>query len=129
MGVRDPRVDEYLATLTPWQGALAARVRDRIHEADAGIDEVIKYQGRPYFVLQGNVCALMGTKDHLNVFLYDGGLAPDPGGIITDGFENETGRQIKLHEGQPLDERAFVELIRAIAAQNRAGGWRALKRG
>ena len=72
---------------------------------------------------------MQATKDHLSVFLYDGGLAPDPHGLITDGFENKTGRQIKLYEGRPLDEPAFVELVRAIAAMNRAGGWRRLKRG
>ena len=50
-----------------------------------------------------------------------------PHGVITDGFANKTGRQIKLSEGRALDEPAFVELVRAIAAMNRAGGWRALK--
>ena len=128
VGIGDPRVDDYLSALPPWQAVLAARLRERIHEADPEIEETVKYQGRPYFVLHGNVCALMGTKDHLNVFLYDGGLAPDPRGIITDGFENSTGRQIKLYEGRPFDQGAFVELIRAIAAMNRAGGWRRLIR-
>ena len=32
--------------------------------------------GQPYFVLQGNVCALLAAKDHVNVFLYDGGSSP-----------------------------------------------------
>jgi hypothetical protein len=27
---------------------------------------------QPYFVLEGNICALLATKDHVNVFLYDG---------------------------------------------------------
>jgi hypothetical protein len=111
-----------------WQAATAARVRELIREADPDIEETVKYQGRPYFVLEGNVCALQTTKDHLNVFLYDGGLAPDPHGIITDGFANATGRQIKLYEDSALDEAAFVELIRAIASMNRAGGWRRIAR-
>jgi len=69
------------------------------------------------------------TKDHLSVFLYEGGLAPDPHGIVTDGFGNATGRTIKLYEGRPLDEVAFLELVRWIATTNRAGGWRRLKHG
>jgi hypothetical protein len=31
-------------------------------------------------VLEGNVCALLATKDHVNLFLYDGGIVPDPEG-------------------------------------------------
>ena len=111
-----------------WQADLARRVRELVHEAEPGILEEARYGNRPYFLYLGVVCAMQATKDHLNVFLYDGGLAPDPHGIITDGFGNETGRQIKLYQGNAFDERALVELIRAIAAQNRAGGWRALKR-
>ncbi len=33
--------------------------------------ETIKRTVRPYFVLQGNICALLATKDHVNVFIYD----------------------------------------------------------
>jgi hypothetical protein len=40
---------------------------------------------RPYFVLEGNICALLATKDDVNVFLYDGAIVPDPEGIITGG--------------------------------------------
>ena len=35
-----------------------------------------------YFVLDGNVCALLATKDHVNLFLYDP-TVPDPHGLIT----------------------------------------------
>ncbi len=71
--------------------------------------------------------ALQGTKDHVNVFVYDP-IAPDPAGIITDGHENETGRQIKIYEEDELNRDALKALISAIADNNRAGGWRKLKR-
>ena len=126
---RHPQVTASIDAFPGWQAPLARRVRELVHEAEPEIVEEIRYGNRPYFLYQGVVCAMQTTKDHLNVFLYDGGLAPDPHGIVTDGFDNETGRQIKLHEERPLNEQAFVALIRAIAAQNRAGGWRTLKRG
>jgi hypothetical protein len=40
---------------------------------------------QPYFVLDGNVCALLVTKHHVNLFLYDGATVPDPDNIITAG--------------------------------------------
>ena len=122
---RHPQVDAYIEGLSGFQKALAAEIRDLIHQADPEIEETIKRKVQPYFVLDGNVAALLGTMDHLNVFLYDPG-APDPKGIITDGHDNATGRQIALYEDEQMDREAFVELIRAIAERNRAGGWRKL---
>ncbi len=123
----DPRVDDYVSKLPPWQQAVCRRVRDLIHEADPEIQETIKRAVQPYFVLNGNVAALLATRDHVNVFLYDP-IAPDPAGIVTAGQDNKTARQIALYRDSPLDERAFVALIRVIAANNRAGGWRRLVR-
>ena len=122
---RDPRVDAYIDALPDWQQAICRRVRDLIHEADPGIEETIKRTVQPYFVLDGNVAALLATKDHVNVFLYDP-IAPDPKGIITAGHGNKTGRQIAIYRDSVIDDRALVELFRAIAANNRAGGWRKL---
>src|SRR6266536_1459209 len=91
----DPRIDAYIDALPGWQQAICREVRDLVHAADPGVAETIKRTDRPYFVLQGNICALLAARDHVNVFLYDGALVADPDGIITN---------------------------------NRAGGWRKLKR-
>src|SRR5919198_4921116 len=84
---RDSRVDAYIDQLPEWQQTICRRVRDLIHEADPEVEETIKRTVQPYFVLNGNVAALLATKDHVNVFLYDP-IAPDPEGIITAGHEN-----------------------------------------
>ena len=127
--MRDERVDDYLNSAPDWQRDVMQRVRELLHEADSEIEETIKRNVQPYFVLHGNVAAFLRTKDHVNVFLYDGGLAPDPEGIITGGHGNETGRMIAIYEGDPINERAMINLFRAIIADNRAGGWRKLKKG
>jgi hypothetical protein len=99
-----------------------------VHEADPEVEETIKRTVQPYFVLQGNICALLGTKDHVNVFLYDGAIVPDPEGIITGGYGNSTGRMISVYEGQEVNRPALLAMFRQIVANNRAGGWRKLKR-
>jgi hypothetical protein len=124
--IKDPRVDAYLAPLPEWQRDLFARLRDLIHQADPDIEETIKRSVQPYFVLNGNVAAFLAAKDHVNVFLYDP-IAPDPEGIVTAGHDNKTGRQISYRQGEPIKEVAFVDLIRAIATNNRNGGWRKLQ--
>jgi len=124
-----PQVTASIDAFPGWQAGVARRMRELVHGAEPGILEQVRYGDRPYFLSDGVVCAMQATKDHLSVFLYEGGLAPDPRGIITDGFSNATGRTIKLYGPDALDEAAFVELIRWIAATNRAGGWRRLKGG
>lgn len=121
----DPRIDRYIAGLPEWQQQICRRVRALVHEAEPTIEETIKRTTRPYFVLEGNVCALLAAKDHVNVFIYDP-IAPDPEGIINQGQGNLTARAIQLRQGDALSERAFVALVRAIASNNRAGGWRKL---
>lgn len=124
---KDPRVDTYIDALPGWQQAICHEVRDLIHAADPEIVETIKRTVQPYFVLNGNVAALLAAKDHITVFLYDGGLAPDPDGIVTGGHGNETGRMIAIRQGEPINRPAMTALFRAIIADNRAGGWRKLK--
>ena len=124
---KDPRVDHYIDALPDWQQAICREVRDLIHEADLEMVETIKRTVQPYFVLDGNVAALLSAKDHVTVFLYDGGLAPDPEGIVTGGHGNSTGRMIGIHKGEAINERALLAMFRQIIADNRAGGWRKLK--
>ena len=124
---KDPRVDAYLDPLPAWQRAILSRVRDLVHEADPDVEETIKRTVQPYFVLDGNICAFLAAKDHVNVFLYDP-IAPDPEGIVTGGHDNKTGRAIAYREGETINERALLALFRAIIANNRAGGWRRIQR-
>jgi hypothetical protein len=124
---KDPRVDDYLAGLPDWQREIFGRLRDLIHEADPDIQETIKRSVQPYFVLEGNVCAFLSAKDHINLFVYDGGIVPDPAGLITAGHDNQTARTIGFEEGDPIDRPALLTFLRQIVANNRAGGWRKLK--
>jgi hypothetical protein len=124
--VKDPRVDDYINALPEWQQAICQEVRDLVHAADREVVETIKRTVQPYFVLDGNVAALLAAKDHVNVFLYDP-LVSDPEGIITAGHDNQTGRQISIHQGERINAPALTAMFKEIVAHNRAGGWRKLK--
>jgi hypothetical protein len=125
----DTRVDDYIDALPAWQQEICREVRRLVHEADPEVTETIKRTRQPYFVLQGNVCALLAAKTHVNVFLYDGAIVPDPDGIITGGHDNATARTVAIREGEPVNARALVAMFRQIIANNRAGGWRKIKAG
>ena len=124
----DRRVDAYIDALPTWQQAICRQIRELVHAADPEVSETIKRTRQPYFVLHGNICALLAAKDHVNVFLYDGGIVPDPEGIITGGHDNKTARTVAIREGEALNAPALSAMFQHIIANNRAGGWRKLKR-
>ena len=123
----DPRVDDYIDALPDWQQEICRQVRELVHAADPEVRETVKRGVRPYFVLHGNVCALLAAKKHVCVFLYDGAIVPDPEEIITGGHDNTTARQISIHDGETVNVNALKAMFAQIIANNRAGGWRKLK--
>jgi hypothetical protein len=123
----DPRVDQYISTLPAWQQDIARQVRDVVHAADPDVAETIKRAKQPYFTLEGNICALLGTKNHLNIFIYDP-IAPDPEGIINQGQGNLTARAIQVRQGETINQRALLNLFREVIKNNRTGGWRTLRK-
>ena len=124
----DSRVDAYISRLPDWQQAICREVRELVHATDPEVAETIKRTDRPYFVLEGNICALLAAKKHVNVFLYDGAIVPDPERIVTGGHENKTARTVAIRRGETINAPALSAIFKHIIANNRAGGWRKLKR-
>ena len=122
----DERVDAYIAALPDWQQAICRQVRDLVHAADPEVSETIKRSKQPYFMLQGNICALLAAKDHVNVFIYDPTVA-DPHGIINQGHGNATARAVQIYRGDAINLPALLAMFRAVIANNRAAGWRRIQ--
>jgi hypothetical protein len=117
---RDPRVDAYIDALPGWQARLSQQLRDLIHAADAELVETIKRTVQPYFVLQGNVCALLAAKDHVNLFLYDGAIVPDPEGIITGGHDTSVA-VLASNRGAPKHPDWYHNLVANPDAKTEIG--------
>src|SRR4051794_5842543 len=117
----DPRVDDYIETLPAWQRHICRQVRELVHAADPEVQETIKRRV-PYFVRDGNVCALLAAKRHVCVFLYDGGIVPDPERIITDGHDNRTARQISIPRGRHGQRPRATRDVRADHREQPSGG-------
>jgi hypothetical protein len=122
----DARVDDYISRLPDWQQAICQQVRQLVHDADPEVEETIKRSVLPYFVLQGNICALLAAKDHVNVFIYDP-TVPDPHGVINQGHGNATARALQIYRNDPINQPALLEILQAVIANNRAGGWRRIQ--
>ena len=123
----DSRVDAYIEALPEWQQDICHQVRELVHAADPEVMETIKRTRQPYFTLQGNICALLAAKAWVNIFVYDGGIVPDPHSIITGGHNNKTARTIAIRQGEEINAPALLDMFKQIIANNRVGGWRKLK--
>src|SRR4030088_333513 len=110
--IKDARIDKYIDRLPVWQQEICKKIRTLVQQADPDVEETIKRSVQPYFILQGNICALLAAKDHVNIFIYDP-IAPDPEGIINQGQRNATARAIQVREGQAIRKRALVNLFKA----------------
>ncbi len=120
----DPRVDDYITSLPEWQQEICQTARRLVHESDPEVTETIKRRIYPYFELNGNIIALMRTKDLVNIF---DPIAPDPEGIINTGHGNKTGRGIQVYQNDPINENALLNLFKEVIKNNKAGGWRKIK--
>ena len=123
----DERVDAYIDALPDWQQAIRGQVRDLVHATDPEVSET----------MSGAAAVLRAPGQHLraasgqgprDVFVYDGGIVPDPDGIITAGHDNKTARTVAIRQGEAINAPALSAMFNHIIANNRVGGWRKLKR-
>jgi hypothetical protein len=110
-----------------WQQEICREDREVVQPADPDVIETIKRTNRPYFVLHGNICAVLAANDYVNIFLYGGAIVPDPDGIITAGHNNTPARTVAVHQDKPINRPALSAMVKQIMVNNRAGGWRKLK--
>ncbi|RPA57287.1 hypothetical protein EF294_18635 [Gordonia oryzae] len=110
---------------TDWRASRADEVRTLILQADPDITEEIKWRkpsnpdGVPVFSLDGLLCTLETYKDKIKVTFAQGASLPDPQQVFNASLTAGTRRAVDLKENDPLDDDAFVELIRAAVAFNR----------
>lgn len=105
---------------TDWRGEVMTRIRALIKQADPEIVEEVKYKtaSNPNGVLVWYREGMLSTGEvynkHLRLGLAKGNLLKDqdPKGLINSY------RAILIHEGDELDEQAFIDLIRAAVAFN-----------
>jgi hypothetical protein len=121
-------IDEKLRTLGDWRGALLARLRRLIREADAEIVEAVKWRkpsnplGVPVWEHDGILCTGETYTDKVKLTFMFGASLADPKGLFNSSLDGGTRRAIDFHEGDELDETAFKALIRAAVARNSARG-------
>lgn len=108
------QIDKFAASLTGWQAEVYSRLRDLIGDAHPDLEEDWKWNSAVW-TNRGNVVALGVFKEHLKLNFFKGALIEDQHGLFNSGLDAKTSRSIDIREGDRIDERALVHLVRLAA--------------
>ena len=110
-------IDERIATLGDWRGALLSRLRALILEARPDIAEDWKWSG-PCWTHAGLICTGEVYQRHVKLTFAQGAALPDPAGLFNSSLDGRVRRAIDFPEGAVVDGPALQALVRAAAAFN-----------
>lgn len=114
-------IDARIGELNDWRGAILARVRDLIHQADPEVVEEWKWSV-PVWSHGGILCTGEVYKKAVKLTFPKGASLDDPSGLFNASLEGNVRRAIDIPEGGGVDEEAFKSLIRAAIALNLSAG-------
>lgn len=112
-------IDERIASLDDWRGAMLARLRAVITKANAGIVEEWKWNV-PVWSCDGIICTGEVYTSVVKLTFVHGASLEDPAGLFNASLDGHTRRAIDIREGDTTDTKALTALVRAALARNRA---------
>lgn len=110
---------------TDWRVDLLSRIRTLIQKADPEVFEEVKWRkpsngmvGVPVWSHDGIICTGETYKNAVKMTFAKGASLRDPSGLFNSSLEGNTRRAINFHEGDAINEKALIALIRAAVALN-----------
>ncbi len=119
-------ITKRIADLGDWRGETLSRMRTLIKEADPDVVEEWKWMGTPTWSHDGILCTGESYKKVVKHTFAKGASLKDPARLFNSSLDGNVRRAIDIHEGEEVDESAFMELIREAVALNSTGKAKAL---
>ena len=111
-------IDARIKELSDWRGETLARVRSLIRQADPEVVEEWKWRGVPVWSHAGIICTGETYKNVVKITFAKGASLDDPSGLFNSSLKGNTRRAIDFHQGDEIDEKAFMALIRDAVGLN-----------
>ena len=111
-------IDAKIKQLGDWRGTMLARIRALIRQADPEVTEEWKWRGVPVWSHAGIIGTGETYKNVVKMTFAKGASLADPSGLFNSSLEGNTRRAIDFHEGDKVDEKALIALVRAAVALN-----------
>jgi hypothetical protein len=109
--------------LSDWRARTLSNIRSVIQQADPDVVEERKWvkptsPGVPVWSHAGMICTGEVYKDKVKMTFAKGASLPDPARLFNSSLDGNTRRAIDLYEGDELNERALIALVRAAVSLN-----------
>jgi hypothetical protein len=111
-------IDARIEELGDWRGEMLSRLRTLIKQADPEIVEEWKWRGTPAWSHNGLVCTGETYKSVVKMTFSKGASLKDPLHLFNSSLEGNARRAIDFHEGDEINEKALIALVRAAVAAN-----------
>ena len=111
-------IDARIRELDDWRGALLARLRGLVKQADPDVVEEWKWRGTPVWEHDGIICTGETYKSVVKMTFAKGASLDDPSRLFNSSLDGNVRRAIDFHEGDKVDESALKALIRSAVALN-----------
>lgn len=111
-------IDARIEELGDWRGEMLSRLRALIKQADPEIIEEWKWRGTPVWSHNGLVCTGETYKSVVKMTFAKGASLKDPSHLFNSSLEGNTRRAIDFHEGEEINDKALIALVRAAVAAN-----------
>ena len=111
-------IDQRIAELGDWRGDTLARMRSLILSTDPTIVEEWKWMGTPVWSRDGIICTGESYKAKIKLTFAKGASLDDPKRLFNASLDGNTRRAIDIADGETVDEKAFVALVRGAIALN-----------
>lgn len=111
-------IDGRIKELGDWRGAMLARIRGLIREADPDVVEAWKWRGVPVWEHDGIICTGETYKEVVKLIFAKGAALADPAGLFNSSLDGNVRRAIDIREGDKVNEKALQALIRAAVELN-----------
>ncbi|NWK95667.1 hypothetical protein DM806_08270 [Sphingobium lactosutens] len=113
-------IDARIAELGDWRGEALAKVRGLIHQTIPDVVETWKWRGVPVWEKDGILCTGESYKSAIKLTFAKGATLDDPARLFNASLDGNVRRAIDIHEGDAIDDAAFMALIQAAAELNAA---------
>ncbi|MBL7963214.1 MAG: YdeI/OmpD-associated family protein [Flavobacteriales bacterium] len=116
------QINEYIAEQPEWQRKVLVRLRQLIHSTDEQVTEAWRWNA-PAFDHNGIMIGLHGFKHFVSVWFHKGALVKDAHKLFDKPEKDEDKgiRKYKVHEGEAINEKAFVDLVKQAVKVNQSG--------
>jgi hypothetical protein len=118
-------VDGLIAKTPDWRGAMLAKLRKIVHDADPEIAEDVKWKrpsnplGSAVWSHDGMVCIGIILKERVRLSFSAGSSLPDPKKRFNAQLSGKS-RAIDVFQNEKLDEQALKAIVKAAVAHNLA---------